>query len=62
VLIPSVNRPQSASLITARCYNFVTLRVERDLGDFILMTLKQRNTSSSEHIIYSCNTISTGSG
>ena len=56
-LVPSVYRPQAARLVTARCDDLISLRVEGDLGDLVLMTLKQRDASASKHVIDSRDTI-----
>jgi len=59
--ISSVSWPNFASLIRRSCYNFVSLRVELNLRDFVVMTLKQRDTGACEHIINSSISIRTAS-
>ncbi len=56
--IPSFSRPNSASFVAARSYDFVALRVELNFWDFVLVTLQQSNTRSWKHIVNSCKSIS----
>lgn len=60
--ISSVCRPNFASLVRGSCYNFVSLRVELNLGDFVFMALQQRYTGACEHIINASVSVCTGCG
>jgi hypothetical protein len=56
----SVSLPHSAGFVYTRCYNFVTLRVELHLTNFILMTLQQCSTRACEYVVHAGEAISTG--
>ena len=56
--ISRFGRPYFAGLVRRSCYNFVSLRVELNLGDFVFMALQQRYTGACEHIINACISVS----
>ena len=57
----SVSLPHSAGFVHTRCYNFVTLRVELHLTNFILVTLQQCSARACKYVVYTGEAISTGS-
>lgn len=56
--ISRFGRPYFAGLVRRSCYNFVSLRVELNFRDLILMPLQEGNTGSCEHIINACISVS----
>lgn len=59
-LVPCLRCPNLASLVARSRDDLVTLRVELNLGNFVLVTLQQSDTGTSKHVIHAGNTISTG--
>lgn len=60
-LIACVRGPNFAGFVRARGNNLVTLRVELDLTDLVLVSLKNCNARSGKHIVNSRESIGTGS-
>ena len=57
--VTGVRRPDSACLVTARGDDLVSLRVERDLTDFILVALQDGRARASEDVVDASHAICT---
>ena len=54
--------PQAASLVHTSSYDTVTLRIELNFANLVLMPLEQRHTRPCKHVVDASNSIRTGGG